>query len=81
MMMIEMNQYNGQYKNPNFIHNTSAALNFYQSTDGENYQNNLWSSEKFPREEVFKKVTITSGPPGPADLIIPNVNNIVRTSH
>ncbi len=81
LVLIENTSENTSYKNKNAIHDVSAELNFYQSTNNNPYEQELWSSEKAPLETVYEKVKVTlTGEPEPADTGITTVN-VTRHSH
>ncbi len=81
LILIENTSDNNSYKNNNKIHEVSAELNFYQSTMNNEYEEELWSSEKSPIETIYKKVKVSlTGEPEPADTPINN-NNVTRHSH
>ncbi len=81
IIMVENTSNNWSYKNVNNIHNVSAELNFYQSTINNQYEEDLWSSPKWPLESVYEKVKVTlTWEAEPADTSI-TTNNITRHSH
>lgn len=81
MLMIELGAGNQIYKNTSPIQKVSADLEFYQSSENDSYDPNLWSSQNFPRTEVFRNVRISNTPVPPPSNVGITINNIVRDSH
>ena len=82
LLTIEISSLNSIYKNDWSFQWVQADLQFFEdSLWTTQYQQDLWTSENFPLQEIFRRVRIERTPVSPPSQVIPQVNNIVRDSH